>query len=80
MCSFHSPTGTQAVVRYSEDGSQALVVIHTFKDMKNMKITLKGNYEITDSLYENTTHINNGVLEISNMSDFTGNVLLLSRK
>lgn len=79
MCSFHAPTGTQAVVRYSEDGSRALVVIHTFENMKDMKITLKSNYEITDSLYENTALINDGVLEISNMSDFTGNVLILSR-
>ena len=80
MCSFHSPTGTQAVVRYSEDGNEALVVIHTFEDMKNMKITLKGNYKIADSLYENTACIKGDVLEISNMSDFTGNVLLLSKK
>ena len=80
ICSFHSPTGTQAVVRYSEDGDEALVVIHTFEDMKNMKITLKGNYKIADSLYENTACIKGDVLEISNMSDFTGNVLLLSKK
>ena len=54
-------------------------MIHTFENMKDMKITLKSIYEITDSLYENTALINDGVLEISNMSDFTGNVLILSR-
>ncbi len=79
MCSFHSPTGTQAVVRYSEDGSRALAVIHSFKDMKEMKVALKGNYKIEETLYKNTAVINDGVLEISDMPDFTGNVLILSR-
>lgn len=78
-CSFHSPTGTQAVVRYSEDAYRALVVVHTFKDAKNLKIKLDADYKITDSLYSYTATVNNGVLEIANMPDFTGNVFILSR-
>ncbi len=70
------PEGAQAVVRYSKDMKKALVVYHIFTNDKPLKIKLKGDFKISDSLYETDAKINNGYLEISG-DDRTGNVLLL---
>ncbi len=79
-CSFYSPTGTQAVVRYSEDGGQALVVTHSFKNAKTLSIELKGDYTVAESLYENSCDIDGKALTIIPQADFTANVYLLKRK
>lgn len=73
-CSFHSPTGTQAVVRYSESGDDALVVVHGFEAPKDMIIELKGNYQISEKLYSDSAVAENGKLRIKDLKEFSGNV------
>lgn len=80
ICSFYSPTGTQAVVRYSEDGKLALVVCHSFENAKQLDIELKDNYILKESLYDGGISVENSVLKLTPESDFCGNVYLLERK
>lgn len=79
ICSFHSPTGTQAVVRYSEDENYALVVTHSFEERKELEIVLKDNYIIESSLYPIQAQIDNKKLKIIPSFDFSGNVYLLKK-
>lgn len=79
VCSFSSPTGTQAVVRYSEDGEKALVVAHSFEDAKELSLTLKGNFVLEESLYESTCTINGDEFTVTPKADFSANVFLLKR-
>lgn len=73
-CSFHSPTGTQAVVRYSEDRSEALVVVHRFKNAQEMKLPLEGAYRIAEKLYPDDVTANKKTLHVTPGKDFSGNV------
>lgn len=77
ICSFYSPTGTQAVVRYSEDNKYALVVCHGFENAKELKIELKDDYVLSESLYNNATDLNGKSLILKPCADFSGNVFLL---
>lgn len=43
--------GTQAVVRYSEDKNEILVVCHFFDEPDELEIRLDGSYEIESALY-----------------------------
>ena len=79
ICSFYSPTGTQAVVRYSEDGKQALIVAHGFEKAKELTICLNDEYILEESLYENTCRIEGNKINISLNADFSGNVFLLTK-
>lgn len=79
-CSFYTPTGSQAVIRYSEDMTEALLVVNTFKDAKPIDLELKGNYKITKSLYPWETESIDGKLSIKNLKDYIGNVILLTKK
>lgn len=78
-CSFHSPAGTQAVVRYSEDKSEALVVVHRFRNAKDFDIALKGDYEIAEKLYPDGSEISGKTLRVNAGADFSGDVYLLRR-
>lgn len=78
-CSFYSPTGTQAVVRYSEDYESALCVVHSFEDAKCLEIDLKSEYKIEKSLYNIEAKTENGKLILSPKADFCGNVYLLKK-
>ncbi len=80
VCSFYSPTGTQAVVRYSEDGKFALVICHSFENAKQLDIELKDSYVLKESLYDGGMIIDNNVLKLTPRADFCGNVYLLERK
>ena len=79
-CSFYSPTGTQAVVRYSENEENALVVCHSFKDAKELIIELKGNYVLSESLYDSECAIDKNILKLTPSADFSGNVYLLKKQ
>lgn len=79
ICSFRNFTGTQAVVRYSEDGEYALVVAHSFENAKAMEIELHGNYKLDDSLYNSEAEIDGNKLILSPKMDFSGNVYLLKK-
>lgn len=80
ICSFYSPTGTQAVVRYSEDEKEALVVCHSFCQAKQLEIKLKGEYKIKEALYDIECEIKGNSLILNPHAQFCGNVYLLERK
>lgn len=73
------PQGTQAVVRYSKDKNRVLVVSHFFENAKELIVNLDGNYEITDSLYDNNYSVNGANLKIVG-KDMDANVLVLTKK
>lgn len=73
-----NPQGTQAVVRYSRDKSEALVVYHTFNNAKTLEIDLDGKYDVVDTLYDSNSVVSADKL-IINDDDRTGNVMLLKR-
>jgi len=79
-CSFYSPTGTQSVVRYSEDGEYALVVCHSFKNAKELIIELKGNYVLSESLYGSECVTDKNILKLTPAADFSGNVYLFKKQ
>ncbi len=72
-----NPQGTQAVVRYSRDKSEALVVYHCFHNPEEMEILFDDDYEIVDILYDNECTLEGNTLHISG-DELTGNVLLLN--
>ena len=74
-----NPQGTQAVVRYSKDKSEALVVYHTFNNAKTLEIELDGVYDVVDTLYNGESAVS-GTKLIINDNDRTGNVMLLKRR
>ena len=78
-CSFSRPVGTQAVIRYSEDGDRALLVAHSFENRKNMEIAIPKGYKIEKSLYNSWAKLENGKLTLSPTHDFQGNVYLLTK-
>lgn len=78
-CSFQNPVGTQAVIRYSEDGNEALVVAHAFKAPRELIIELKGNYTVCDRLYSDSTYVRGSTLNIAQKPEFSGNVYYLKR-
>lgn len=78
-CSFSDPTGTQAVIRFAEDGNKALVVAHSMKDAKRLEIDLPEGYKIAKSLYDSWAKIENGKIILDPNTDFEGNVYLLTK-
>lgn len=79
-CSFYSPQGTQAVIRYSEDEKYALVVCHSFENTKQLETSLKGEYTVKESLYNSECNICGDTIRLTPRLDFCGNVYLLERK
>ena len=79
-CSFHDPRGTQVVVRYSEDGREALVVLHRFRDARPTELSLSADFLIRDRLYPDGSSCEGGVLRIEGAPDLSGNVLHLVRR
>ena len=78
-CSFSDPTGTQAVVRYAEDGKRALLVAHSFRDLKTLTIDIPEGFKIEKSLYKSWATLENGKLVLTPNTDFEGNVYLLTK-
>lgn len=79
ICSFYSPEGTQAVVRYSEDENEALVTVHGFKNAGKLSVRLKGSYTLAESLYDGGAKLTGDLLELAPTADLSGNVYLLRR-
>ncbi len=69
--------GTQAVLRYADDGKSALLVYHCFNNCKKLEIELEGNMKIDSSLYEAKVTVNGNKLVIDEGVDTFGNVVLL---
>ena len=61
---YRALTGTQAVIRYSDDESRILAVCHFFDKPDELKITLCGNYEIDSALYGEECTVHDGVLTV----------------
>ena len=78
MINFRNPRGTQAVIRYSDDGKNILVVYHCFNEPKPLKIFLDNKWIIKKKLYEDDTELND-MLIISGTMESVGNVILLER-
>lgn len=78
-CSFCDPTGTQAVLRFSEDGSRALVVMHALRDAKPIEMNGLCDYAIVKSLYPSEAILDGDILRIDPKTDFSGNVYLLEK-
>ncbi len=78
-CSFSNPTGTQAVIRFSEDGQKALLVTHSFEDAKKLSFNIPSGFKIIKSLYNLNAEIDNEKIIISPENDFEGNVYLLAK-
>ena len=78
--SFYTPEGTQAVVRYSEDGSEALVVAHSFNAAAPLEIELEGSFKLKESLYSGGMTLDGTRLTITPTTDFSGNVFYLFKE
>lgn len=78
-CSFSDPTGTQALIRYSEDTRRALVIVHSFKNSKELSFAIPSGYKIEKSLYSSSAKIENDKFILTPNKDFEGNVYLLTK-
>ncbi len=78
-CSFRDPTGTQAVLRVSEDGKRALVVAHALRDSKPIDVCGVSGYTVVKSLYPSEATLDGDTLRINPKTDFSGNVYLLEK-
>ena len=77
---FRYPTGTQAVLRYADDGERALLVYHTFEHPKNLHIPVEGEWKIDRTLYKNDRKVTvTEQIVIHEEKSVTGNVLLLKK-
>ena len=74
------PKGTQAVIRYSEDEKQALLVYHCYEDVKNLEIPCGEGWDIADSLYDAAIELKDGKINICETKEIFGNAVLLERK
>ena len=80
VVNYRNLKGTQAVVRYSDDGKYALLVYHCFKEPKKLEIDLDCNAEIETSLYEANVTVDGNKLTIDEGKETFGNVILLKIK
>ena len=76
--SYVKPSGWQAFVRTNK--SQKLVVVHTFKNSPHkISINLGQGWRLTRAFAHNATvHVVEEILEVSNLSDFSGMVYLFA--
>ena len=75
---FRYPEGTQAVVRYSDDGERAIVVYHTFENPDVLTVPLNGEWRIEKTLYDGAITAGNELV-INESKQIFGNVVLLKR-
>ncbi len=81
--SYRNPTGNQALVRVSEDGKEAIIIYHTFKEVSKKAIEIilpEGNWEINETLNGCVKSINKNVITLNTMPDFSGSVIWLKKK
>ncbi len=75
---FRYPEGTQAVLRYADDGERALLVYHTFDNPKQLNVPVNGDWVIEKSLYDAKITVANEIV-IDEAKAIFGNVVLLKR-
>ena len=83
--SYNDPRGWQLILRYSEDRSKALMVLHTFAGSpERISVDFMGSedYALKGSLAESTLFFNqfNNSFQIRDLSDFTGAVYYLEKR
>lgn len=77
---FRYPTGTQAVLRYADDGERALLVYHTFERPQKLHIPVDDEWKIDRTLYKNDRKVMiTEQIVINEERSVTGNVLLLKK-
>lgn len=76
---FRAPEGTQAVVRYSDDGERALAVYHTFDNPEKLTVALDGEWEIEKMLYDGVVTAGSEFV-IDEKKSVYGNAVLLRCK
>ncbi|TPR56869.1 glycoside hydrolase family 36 protein [Enterococcus sp. OL5] len=81
VLSYRDPEGSQAVIRYAKDGSEALLVLHGFKKAEKVIVSIEGDYEIIDC-YGSPIGIEkiNGGYECCFTEDFQGTAFYLQSK
>ncbi len=79
LLNFRYPKGTQAVIRYSDDGESALLVYHTFENPAPLTMEIDGNWEIVKNLYPAQISVGKNVI-IDEKTSIYGNAVLLRRK
>ena len=80
--SLRHPAGWQAVVRYSDDASHLLVVIHTFENgPSRVEVQLDGEWDVTASFYSDVKDlvVAGGAIQVGQLRPFDGVVVLLER-
>lgn len=71
--------GTQAVLRYADDGNSALLVYHCFSNSKKIEIELDCNMKIEEALYQANVTVKGNRLVIEGGTDCFGNAVLLKK-
>lgn len=84
VASYKKPLGWQAVIRYSQNRKEALIVLHTFGDSPgriSVPFTDSEGYSLRSALAQNNRALNldNESLIIEDLSDFSGAVFFLTR-
>lgn len=75
---FRYPTGTQAVLRYSENGENALLVYHCFEKPEKLVIPLNGSFKTVKTLYDADVTVSDKIV-INEKKEIFGNVILLKK-
>lgn len=79
LINFRAPKGTQAVIRYSDDSSRALLVYHCFENPARLTVPLSGEWAVQKTLYPAGIRIESDLVIDENKEVF-GNVVLLERR
>jgi alpha-galactosidase len=78
LINFRYPTGTQAVLRYSENGENALLVYHCFEKPEKLVIPLNGSFKTVKTLYDADVTVSDKIV-INEKKEIFGNVILLKK-
>lgn len=81
ILSYRDPIGEQAIVRYNNDKSEALIILHGFKDAKGLEIPIESEFEIVTqygSMIQITKTKSGYFFRFT--SDFQGVVFYLKKK
>ncbi len=78
LINFRYPKGTQAVLRYAENGDKALLVYHCFEEPERLEIPITGCWKIEKALYNADISVSDKIT-IDERKEIFGNVILLKK-
>ncbi len=78
LLNFRYPEGTQAVIRYGDDGESALLVYHTFENPAKLSFEIEGKWEVQKNLYPAQISVGENVV-IDEKAPIFGNAVLLKK-